>query len=348
VGRGAACWCSRWRATTRIWVFWGKSGTNAPACTTNGATWDSTFCGVWHMNQTNALDSTANTNHANLSVATSDAAGKIDRADGFNGSSSYINVVDATTLEPAQITLSAWLKVTGNGSHSDGNCALTKSRSGQPPYCSYLLQHRPNDGKLYFGIGTSTLADSAPVTSNTWVYLAGTYISGSQKLYRDGILRNSSALSGAINYSLSSPQDDNLHFGNWGYTGFGRQWQGAIDEVRIENVVRSSNWIWACWMNMASNGVFTTYGAPTGVWTPTVANSNAVVGTSDVTLNGYLTDTGQDANVSAEARRATGGRMAARQKETARSSHRTPMVRSLPPRTWAAEAASERAAARSS
>ena len=77
---------------TCVWAYWGKAGTNAPAYTTNGATWDSTFAGVWHLKQTNALDSTANTNNANLSVAIADAAGEIGGADGFNGSSTYINI----------------------------------------------------------------------------------------------------------------------------------------------------------------------------------------------------------------------------------------------------------------
>jgi len=35
---------------------------------------------------------------------------------------------------------------------------------------------------------------------------------------------------------------------------------GMIDEVRISSVARSSNWIWACWLNMASNPLFNACG----------------------------------------------------------------------------------------
>jgi hypothetical protein len=31
-----------------------------------------------------------------------------------------------------------------------------------------------------------------------------------------------------------------------------------MDEARVENVVRSSNWIWAAWLNSASNSMFAT------------------------------------------------------------------------------------------
>jgi len=35
---------------------------------------------------------------------------------------------------------------------------------------------------------------------------------------------------------------------------------GALDEVRLASAARSSNWVWAAWMNQASNTVFATYG----------------------------------------------------------------------------------------
>ena len=35
---------------------------------------------------------------------------------------------------------------------------------------------------------------------------------------------------------------------------------GKLDDVQVSSVPRSSNWIWACYQNMASNGVFNSYG----------------------------------------------------------------------------------------
>jgi hypothetical protein len=61
----------------------------------------------------------------------------------------------------------------------------------------------------------------------------------------------------------------------------------VIDELRIETVPRSSNWIWACWMNAGSNSVFNSYGAIT---------SSGSTGTVNATAHGipysWLTDHG--------------------------------------------------------
>jgi hypothetical protein len=34
---------------------------------------------------------------------------------------------------------------------------------------------------------------------------------------------------------------------------------GMLDEVRISTVVRSADWIWACWKNQGDNRSFITY-----------------------------------------------------------------------------------------
>jgi hypothetical protein len=43
---------------------------------------------------------------------------------------------------------------------------------------------------------------------------------------------------------------------------------GSLDEVRISNVARTSNWIWAEYMTMAANPLFTSYGAVTPYTAP--------------------------------------------------------------------------------
>lgn len=35
---------------------------------------------------------------------------------------------------------------------------------------------------------------------------------------------------------------------------------GLLDECRVDSVARSSNWVWACWLNQASNLMFSSYG----------------------------------------------------------------------------------------
>jgi len=35
---------------------------------------------------------------------------------------------------------------------------------------------------------------------------------------------------------------------------------GDMDEARLSNVARSTNWVWGTWFNSASNDLFQTYG----------------------------------------------------------------------------------------
>jgi hypothetical protein len=56
-----------------IWVYWGSpTETNLPAYTSNGATWDENYIGVWHLDETSGTDiydSTANENHGQKKAA---------------------------------------------------------------------------------------------------------------------------------------------------------------------------------------------------------------------------------------------------------------------------------------
>ncbi|MEM7391676.1 MAG: hypothetical protein AAF492_04940, partial [Verrucomicrobiota bacterium] len=64
---------------------------------------------------------------------------------------------------------------------------------------------------------------------------------------------------------------------------------GMIDEVRISSTARSSNWVWATWLNVASNQAFQTARAVTNRLAPTVENQPAtnIVGLS-AWLNGAM------------------------------------------------------------
>jgi hypothetical protein len=75
---------------------------------------------------------------------------------------------------------------------------------------------------------------------------------------------------------------------------------GILDEVRISPVNLSSNWVWACWLNQASNVLFNGYGTVQTVGgsggAPTIQNQPVTsVTTNSATFNGLLTSTGSSA-----------------------------------------------------
>jgi hypothetical protein len=72
---------------------------------------------------------------------------------------------------------------------------------------------------------------------------------------------------------------------------------GKLDEVRIENVTRSSNWVWACYANQASNGVSAgsfnicgMVGSSSQPWINNVRSQNRTDTSADVV--GYLLTNG--------------------------------------------------------
>lgn len=75
-GSSANVWVQvpRFNGNCSIWAKWGNAlQTNQPAYTTNGATWDSTFKGVWHFSSgagLSTLDSTTNKNNGTNFSAT--------------------------------------------------------------------------------------------------------------------------------------------------------------------------------------------------------------------------------------------------------------------------------------
>ena len=79
-----------------IWAYWGNSNVAAaPAVyTTNGAVWPTNaFVGVWHMKQSNVLDSTANRNNGIAVGNIKDATSLIGEAQEVDGG--YAEIADS-------------------------------------------------------------------------------------------------------------------------------------------------------------------------------------------------------------------------------------------------------------
>jgi hypothetical protein len=95
------------------------------------------------------------------------------------------------------------------------------------------------------------------VTPGKWRHIAVVVnrTSGNAQFFVDGINRTvgSSTLT-------NFPNQTNLFLGRFGDANF--FFQGMIDEARIENTARSTNWFWANWMMTVSNAMFMRYSAP--------------------------------------------------------------------------------------
>ena len=299
-----------------IWAFWGNSEALQPSYTTDGSTWDSNYLGIWHLD-TDLYDASGGDNDG-TGVNNVDGVGRIAHAEDFNGSDAYISLEDmplpaVPPLGAAQFTLSAWFMRRGNG---DGVTTGTGGFFGVEPILAkgraeadantrdmnYFLGIRPTDrvlvADLEEGAGASSPGLNHPITGSTpavdgvWNHAAVTY-DGTWKIYLNGVAdgelyvgepaRSDSIQPAAIAATLNSfgTRDGALN--------------GLIDEARISRVARSADWIRACWLNVASNRVFCSYGRVETIvpGEPRVRADPATgVTLHSAWLNGYLVSTG--------------------------------------------------------
>jgi hypothetical protein len=255
-----------------IWAKWGdQTHSSQLPCTTNGATWTSAYRGVWHLGQASALDSTTNANNG-VANGNTNAVGVVANGQGFAGNQS-INCGNAASVNVSgDMTCSAWVKRNATGEMG----ILGKWGS------SYIWDTINDKNSVYFNgwvSGTNTI----PV--GQWVYLSFSFANATKGLtfYYNGQPEGSSTYS-----QIQGASGPSLYIG---YRGDGYNMNGLIDEARLEATPRSSNWIWACYMNQASNVTFASYGQAQDAGSlPVILNQPVTsVTTGSANLNGTLT-----------------------------------------------------------
>jgi hypothetical protein len=272
-------------ADTKIYLYYGNSG--APDLQDATNVWDANFKGVWHLAETGtnptANDSTSNNNDSASQTWTPTVGGKIGGAGSFNGSSDAINITSNDGLNPASITVSAWVKADVN---NKWQYAVLKN--GQWDF------GRDNGGKYYLAAwktGNVNVADEHAATSATtgvWEHIAFTYDGSNAKYYVNTTV--------VINKGVSGDLFATANAVNIGSQAAGNYWDGLIDDVKISNVARSAAWLKFEYYNTGASDNETTWSleqnGSTGLssTTTTLASSNTSVTAGDsVTLTATVT-----------------------------------------------------------
>ena len=256
------------------------AATNGPAVyTTNGATWTTNYVGVWHMNQTNALDSTANHfNGTAVGAVTQAVNSVVGRANAVTGNN-YINVpYNAAFALPGDYSVGTWLWL---------NSASVQGVLGTYS-AGFILGINGTTLQFYDGNGWRDSTVAASSLTNAWQYVVYTRSGSTNRFFINGSNVTTLATGAA------ATGGGNLTFGranSWGnsYTNY----NGPIDETRIATMALSTNWVWAEYLDMASNLTFQTNSTVESVGIPAITN----VGTGIVTTNyadmvGSLSSTG--------------------------------------------------------
>lgn len=225
-------------AGTSFRVWWGRAGVGAPP---TRPTW-SAFQGVWHLDPALGLATDSST-HEHAATATSVAAatdGATPGAGSFAGSPSAIAIDNAPALNPAHITVEAWVRTTAGGTLSIFN--KDQSAGGT----ARVWQFRVEAGKLQFlpfnANANATVVSAANVNDGQLHHVCGTWDGTTARVYVDGVLSGSAAFSG----SLRAGQNNRAFIGR-GENASANHFIGTLDEVRLSPVARTVDWIRASW-----------------------------------------------------------------------------------------------------
>ena len=194
------------------------------------------LAGRWHFNEgrgTVANDSSGRNDDGTLQGGAAWANGRFGPGLSFNGNGASVHVPNAAALEPASVSVTAWVK--RSGSPGAFKYIVAKGASGCIA-ASYGL-YSGRDGGLIFYVSNGgvdfTLSPDAGtgVWDGNWHHVAGSYDGSSVRLYVDGSqVGTGTPTSNPIGYGLSTT--NNLVVGS--YPGCsGLDFDGAIDEVKV-------------------------------------------------------------------------------------------------------------------
>jgi len=285
-----------------IWMLWRRAGVTAPAYALNGATWSERYVNVAHLSESNGTvgNSAMPGNVTTVSgVPVQAVPGMIGTGVLFDGLDDLISF--GTACRPFDnFTFSAWVK-TEIGHERDAQSTSGTSGTAGQRYAFDVEAGGSTSTSAGLSVGTNGLSvyehassymPALAVYSNGvgsgWNHVTVTYVNRQPRIYRNGAL---------VCTGLTSPRTPVFapyRFGGQ-INGYG-YFNGVMDEVRISSVPRSANWIWAEYMNAASNDVFATVGPVVSAGYPEIANQPASsVSANAATLNGQLSATGMAA-----------------------------------------------------
>jgi hypothetical protein len=247
-----------------IIAYWGnRADTSPPASTTNGSVWPS-FSTTLHLEENRFPYADSTTLHpATSGIAPAQTvSGLIGDAQTFNGSSQYL-VPSGTINLGNQFSLSAWINLDSTANNIQTIWANKAAGATADGIALFVNTFNTTDGKLLLETGNGVngaLATTAvgAVPAGGWHQVFATVDrgAGTATLYVDG----ANATSGGNGARTDFANDNTFNLGR--YTSGSWYLKGTIDEPRIEPL-RSADWVWATWMNVASNSLLASYGPVT-------------------------------------------------------------------------------------
>ena len=233
-------------SNTTFWVYWGNSAVTEPVdYTVNGATWSAGYQAVWHLQGTNAIglipDSGPGAHDGTIDDDPTPLAGVVGGSYDFDGTDDSMEMGSGFDLR--DMTLSCWVYL--NTDVVNYPMFLTMSGSDME-----LRSYATTEQVEIVG-GPTLRADAVDALSTgVWTHVTVTAdeLANTTRIYLDGTEVKSGV------WSKPGGKDRVVTLAERANDAY--ELNGRLDEVRMADVARSANWVWAAWMNMASNSTF--------------------------------------------------------------------------------------------
>ena len=235
----------------------------------------------WWQAEDNGVDNIG-ANDGTMTNGATFAGGLVGRGFSFDGVDDHLSVPDAPSLRPAQFSVAAW--VNPAAAESGDGLIVYKQGTDAGGYASFVLWLLGNTYKarttmngVLFDIDSGVNA-----AAGVWTHLAVTNDGSQLSIYVDGILRDSVAVSGTVNYANYPILIGNHDLTPNIFNGF----NGRIDEVEVFARALSAAEV-AGLFNAGEAGVCASCTkSPTGMtnWWGGDGNGADMIGTGDGTL----------------------------------------------------------------
>lgn len=238
----------------------------------------------WYPGDGNAFD-IQGANDGTLQNGATFAAGKVEQAFSLDGVDDFVTVPDSASLDVTQITVDAWIYLTGVGDITDHQGIYAKSDNTGDSYSLFIRDSTLGlyNSLTFNGVGQVFETGGGVIQPGVWQHVAQTYDGTTLKNYVNGQLVQSWAVSGSItpnNGPLTISSRNGQH-----------PFQGLIDEVEVFNRALSQSEIQAI-VDAGSAGKCRPCTPPPSEmvsWYPGDGNAFDIQGANDGTLQNGAT-----------------------------------------------------------